>query len=183
MSDRFIRLPFTRDEADAAHAQWGCNCGPAALAAVLGVSLDTVRRATDAVGFGTRRYMSPTMMQQAIAKAGATYTANRIAGVLLQSMHFPRRGLARIQWEGPWTKPGANPKWAYHYTHWVASWVRDGVTKWDKAAAILDPVVFDINGGLMLLSEWESEVVPAITASIPRADGEWNVTHSWELNS
>ena len=97
------------------------------------------------------------------------------------ALEFPKHGLARIQWEGPWTKPGANPKWAYRQTHWVASWRQDGETLADKILAAIDPVIFDVNGGLMLFEQWEQQIVPAIVANIPRADGGWHLTHSWEI--
>ncbi len=177
-----IELPFTEHDAQRAYDDWFCNCGPSALAFILGITLEQVRPFVDAAGFASKRYMSPTMMKAALNKSGARFTENRIAHLLIEQMRFPKHGLARIQWEGPWTMPGANPKWAYWHTHWVASRQQKGVNDADKVMAILDPVIFDINGGLMKFSEWVEDVVPALTAAIPRADGDWFVTHSWEVS-
>lgn len=173
-----IRCPFTEEEAIAAHDEWGCNCGPAALAFTLGITLDAVRPFVEAAGFcRAKNYMSPTMMQRALGAARACWCVKDLRGILLPAMQFPDLGLARIQWLGPWTMAGANPKWAYRATHWVASRRLD----LKRLAERLNPVIFDVNGGMMRLREWEEEIVPLITKSIPRADGEWRITHSWEL--
>lgn len=39
-----MTYPFTEDEMYAAAREWGCNCGPSALAFALQVPLDRVRR-------------------------------------------------------------------------------------------------------------------------------------------
>jgi hypothetical protein len=179
-----IGLPFTQNECEAAYAEWRCNCGPAALAAVLGLPLHRVRPAVEAAGFGrSRPYLSPTMMAAALRNLGARWADRRPGAFDVGGLAFPRRGLARIQWEGPWTADGANPRWAYRHTHWVASWkpkCADALTAMFRELA---PVLFDVNGGLMELDRWEDEIVPLITRSIPRADGDWHVTHSWEIES
>lgn len=175
-----ISLAFSQDDCERAFVDWGCNCGPAALAAVLGLHLRDVRAACESAGFATRRYMSPTMMKTALAELGVKWHARKIGGIV-DVIDMPRRGLVRVQWEGPWTQPGANPKWAYRHTHWVACWRQQAFTAAGAVLAILDPVIFDVNGGLMQLERWEEEIVPLITASIPRADGVWSVTHSWEV--
>lgn len=181
-SDTAIRLRFDEADADSAHEEWRCNCGPAALAAVLNLTLDEVRPFVCGAGFGPKSaYMSPTMMKQAIMLAGARRNENVIAGVLIEAMKFPKHGLARIQWEGPWTMPGANPKWAYRHTHWIASFPTVAGSINDAILAALDPILFDVNGGLMRFAVWERDVVPHITKSIPRADGDWHVAHSWEV--
>ena len=181
MTDNLIRLKFTEADCDVAHRTWGCNCGPAAAAATLGLSLDDVREAFEKAGFAEKQYTSPTMMKSALWHLKAVVTVKSLGGILLESLKFPKQGLARIQWEGPWTAPGANPKWAYRQTHWVASWLPHGETVWDKMHAALDPVIFDVNGGLMSLSDWEKNIVPEIVKTIPRADGDWHLTHSWEI--
>lgn len=160
-------LLFDSTDCDVANQAWGCNCGPASLAAALVVTLDSVRPWVEAAGFAEKRYMSPTMMKAALRAANRPFESRDIHGPL---KGFTTHGLMRIQWHGPWTQPGMNPKWAYWYTHWIAGW-------WCSGRVIL----FDVNGGLMPLDEWEDEIVPAITKAIPRADGRWSITHSWEL--
>ena len=80
------------------------------------------------------------------------------------------RGIAltRVQWGGPWTAPGANPKWAYRQTHWIASWSERGV-----------PLLFDVNCGIDRFGGWEEQTVPELVKLYPRADGTWFTTHIW----
>lgn len=171
--------PFTEDEARAANAEWGLNCGPAALAFALQIGLDEVRAALAPTGFEQRRYTSPTMMARALESLGAEFHAvrnphggrNYKAGV--QAMFLPGGGmvLVRIQWTGPWTAVGKTTKWAARQTHWIACWRNVG--SW--------PCVFDINGGVRLFDSWEKEIVPLIVATYPRADGGWYPANVWRL--
>lgn len=170
-------LRFTEEDARLAWENWGCNCGPSALAACLGLTLDDVRPAVEKVGFAAKKYVSPTMMRGALDYLGANVEFRmpnrRYAGDPVDEKAFARSGLVRIQWTGPWTAPGANPKWAYRQTHWIASWQKQGT--WGLW-------VFDVNGGLHTFESWRDNVVPHIIASIPRADGGWFVTDSWEVS-
>jgi hypothetical protein len=56
-------LAFTQNDAVAAFNAWHCNCGPAALAASLGLTLDQVKPAVMSVGFADKHYVNPTMMR------------------------------------------------------------------------------------------------------------------------
>lgn len=165
--------PFTEEEFAAAAAEWGCNCGPSALAFALRVKLDVVRPAIP--GFDEKRYTSPTMMKAALANLGRTFVVDRQTDVSSGGSEVVAtlRGLSlvRLQWTGPWTAPGANPRWAYRVTHWVAAW----------PAPQAGVMVFDCNGGVRTLASWESEIVPLITSSYKRADGGWFPTHMWRL--
>ncbi len=154
--------PFTEQEANAAYHAWGANCGPNALAVCLNMTLDQIRPHLG--DFEVKRYMSPTMMKFAIASVGAVFKN-------LYSTSWPQHGVARIQWCGPWTEPGVNPKWAYRQTHWVHSRRKSQTEVW----------VFDVNGGWRSLASWEKEIVPGLTASVPRANGKWFLTHGWEV--
>ncbi len=167
-----FQLKFTESDADIAHNEWGCNCGPAALAAILGKTLREIRPAVEAAGFAERRYTSPTMMQAAIASAGGKIVLRNAADPIIKRLPFAKHGLVRIQWCGPWTAPGANPKWAYRQTHWIATQIISG-----------SGYVFDVNGGARSVESWIKEIVPPLSASIPRADGNWFITHSWEVAS
>lgn len=157
------RLAFDSDDAQRAYDAWGCNCGPAALAFALGKTPDEVRPFLGP--FEQRGYMNVTMMREAIPKAGGqivrTYQSWPVQGI----------GLVRIQWGGPWIINGRPARWAATNTHWVATWRSAGSWLY----------VFDINGGLMLVDQWESEVASRIIASIKRADGKWTISHSWEV--
>lgn len=102
-------------EADAAYEQWGCNCGPGAIAAIMGMRLDDVRPLMG--DFEKKHYTNPTLMWEVLDRIGRPW---RKVG-----KDWPRFGLARIQWEGPWSEPGQNPRWGYRQTHWVASWISE----------------------------------------------------------
>lgn len=89
--------------------------------------------------------------------------------------NWPHYGLARIQWEGPWTAPGVPMRVRYRQTHWVGSAHHKG-----------DIGVFDINcinngNGWVSLRDWETTIVPHLIAQYPRADGKWHITHAIEV--
>ncbi len=177
-----VSLAFGEDDMDLAWNVWGCNCGPASCAAILGVTLADVRLAFEEYGFAEKRYTSPTMMRNVLATLSVSHTERKIVS-LFEVNKFPWAGLVRVQWEGPWTEPGANPKWAYRHTHWIAAWRPPSLTPRDEPPPPGGrlPVVFDCNRGLISFAEWEKEVVPRLVAMTPRADGGWHVTHSWEV--
>jgi hypothetical protein len=170
-------IRFALADLERAHAAWSCSCGPAALAAICGLTLDEVR-----AHFPTfRGWTNPTMMGSALdsARRAAAIASWRVE----PSRSWPRYGLARIQWEGPWTAPGANPRWAYRHTHWV------GVSRLQLAAGGGDPdavFVWDCNAmelgeGWSPLAWWSTQIAPRLTADIPRASGGWHVTHAIEV--
>lgn len=159
---------FTLDEAQAAADTWGCNCGPGAIAAICGLTLDEARPHLG--DFERKKYTNPTLMWAILNSIGARWRCD--GG---QPRAWPRFGLARVQWEGPWTQPGVPMVARYRHTHWVGSW-RDG-----NATQI-----FDINamcvGGWLPLSEWAGQLVPwLLRECVRRADGQWHLTHRVEI--
>lgn len=169
-----MTYPFTENDMERAAQDWGCNCGPSALAFALQKPLDAARYAIP--DFAKKRYTSPTMMKAALAFHLQPFDVVRIARPApgkradIERMFHARPALVRVQWEGPWTDPGSNPRWAYRQTHWIATWEERGV-----------PLIFDCNGGIMGLSRWENEIVPLIVKHTPRASGGWYPTHVWRL--
>jgi hypothetical protein len=160
-----ITYPFSAEEAQAAFDEWGCNCGPASLAFALGVGLDYIRESIP--GFAEKRYTSPSMMAAALKNNAQQWKVVPPRRENL-SLADDFRLLVRIQWTGPWTMQGANPKWAYRQTHWICACGRG--------------IVFDINGGVRTLESWEKEIVPILVANTPRADGNWFPTHIWRIS-
>lgn len=165
-------LAFTLADAERAHDEWGCNCGPAALAAVLGKTLDDVRPHIPL--FEERRYTNPSMMFAALVNLQVRFKQlpRNAAGV----MPWPAFGLARIQWDGPWTQPGVPMRARYRHSHWVGACAR----------VPANVGIFDINalnsGGWVRLDDWERVIVPYILEnSHPRANGRWHITHSLEI--
>lgn len=176
--------PFTEAEFNAANEAWGANCGPGALATMLSLHVNDVR--AHLVGFDGKRYTNPTMMYGALKalripyddmKAGIGRASN---GMPLGPHELPDYGLTRIQWEGPWTAEGANPKWAYRQTHWIGSYsvkqqdLRDG-----KTTNVM--YVYDINGGWRPQLDWEKIIVPVLTSLYPRSTGGWHAKQRLEL--
>lgn len=158
---------FSMADADRAFAVWGANCGPGAIAAIAGLTLDELRPHMG--DFEMKHYTNPTLMWQVLRSLGIGYKVNRLG-------HWPNYGLARIQWHGPWTEPGANPRWAYRQTHWVGA-RRDGSMAVE---------VFDINamqvGGWISLDVWRTRVVPwLLREAVPRASGGWSIAHTVEI--
>jgi hypothetical protein len=109
----FCRLhqlpPILSDTFEAGDA-WGANCGPMALAAVLG--LPTVGAVREFVR-PFHGFMNPTHMRTALDRAGARHS----------DVDPPLRnlGLVRIQWVGSWCDSGVDPRAAYRYTHWIGT--------------------------------------------------------------
>lgn len=163
-------LAFSWLEAVAAAETWGANCGPGALAACLELPIDAVRTAIP--GFEVKHYTSPLMMRAALATFGAVVRQD-LRGQERETYMFPALGLVRIQWEGPWTAPGSNPRWAYRHTHWVAS-------RFWGAGSNARMWIFDINGGWLPGPLWEASVVPLLLANVKRGTG-WHATHRWSI--
>lgn len=168
----YSSYPFTQAEMESASDEWGCNCGPSALAFALGVKPDRVRWSIP--DFDSKRYTSPTMMRQALKNVEQAFSAIEAPRDPAELTRFldHRIALVRIQWTGPWTAPGQNPKWAYRITHWIAAWLKNPGRF---------PYVFDCNGGMRDFASWEQLIVPALTSQIKRADGGYFPTHVWRL--
>jgi hypothetical protein len=157
---------FNAAAADRAHEEWGMNCGPGALAAVMRMTLDEVRPHLS--GFEERRYTNPTMMNDALRSIGKPW---RKIGAI-----WPQHGLVRVQWEGPWTRPGVPMRARYRFTHWIGAAIHAG-----------EIGVFDINlmgngTGWTALANWQQHLVPWLLENcVPRADGNWHITHAIEV--
>lgn len=163
-------VAYTAADAERANDVWGCNCGPGAIAGVLGLTLDALR--PNLCGFEAKRYTNPTLMWEILRKLGVRF---RSSG---KGSTWPDFGLARIQWEGPWTAPGVPARAAYRHTHWVGAYRLPG-----HLAGI---EIFDINaigdGGWIPLQNWRERLVPWLLEQCePKASGGWYITHSVEI--
>jgi hypothetical protein len=164
---------FSEEDAERAAKEWGCNCGPTALAFATRRHIEAVKDAIPC--FTEKGYTSPTMMKAGLANLKVKYramlcarNADSLLGELDQSL-----SLVRIQFTGPWTAPGMNPKWAYWHTHWIAAWR-------EVSSMMLSATVFDVNGGIRLLTDWEDKILPAL-ASGQKRDGGYFPTHVWRI--
>lgn len=162
---------FTQDEANAAGDAWGFNCGPAALCAVLGLTPDEVRPHLG--DFERKQYTNPRLMFAALRRLGVRFKVAGAAGVSPPGPAWPRIGLVRIQWGGPWCQPGVPIPARYRQTHWVACLNEFDVSR----------LVFDVNGcGWGRFDKWRDVLVPwLIREAVPRGDGTWWPTHAVEV--
>lgn len=165
---------FTRDEAQTASEEWGFNCGPGALCAVLGMTPDEIR--THLLDFESKGYTNPTLMLDVLNGLSVTWKLTYRGDDPRRMVVWPDFGLVRIQWGGPWTKPGVPMRARYRHTHWVAH---------DNSRGEHGEV-FDINaiccGGWLPFNEWANELTPwLIRQCEPKADGMWWTTHVIEV--
>ncbi len=172
VEDLLPTVPVRFDLAAAEHAAdaWGCNCGPGALAAMTGLTLDEVRPCLG--DFEVKRYTNPTLMFETLRRLGVSYTVERRL-----PLDWPRHGLVRIQWGGPWMADGVPIGARYRQTHWVGARHTRGRAE-----------VFDINcinvGGWVPMDTWTAVVVPwLLREAVPRADGSFSLTHVVEVST
>ena len=140
-----MMLPrFTMEDADRANDAWGANCGPGAIAAICGLTLDDLRPHMG--DFEGKHYTNPTLMWQVLRNIGVRFSYR---GGHLGQTNWPRWGLCRVQWEGPWTKPGVPARAAYRHTHWI------GATRLtDASIGIYDINAMANGSGWSSLTDW-----------------------------
>lgn len=158
---------FTDISAERAHDEWGCNCGPGAIAAIMGMTLDQVRPFVEDAGFHSKHYTNPTMMYDVLNAIGRPW---RKIG-----LQWPQYGLVRIQWEGPWTEDGVPMRARYRHTHWI------GFETGKASYGVFDINCINNGSGWVSLDDWNAIVVPWLTGKIKRAYGTWHKTHCIEV--
>ena len=156
---------FDRDDAQSAGEDWGFNCGPGALCAILGMTPSEIRPHMG--DFERKHYTNPTLMREILARLNVSYS---------DVDDWPTFGLVRVQWGGPWTKEGVPIRARYRHTHWVASAQAIGQQRY----------VYDVNamcvGGWITYNEWAFQLVPWLLKECePKADGAWWLTHRFEV--
>lgn len=158
---------FSLDDAQKAAEEWGANCGPGAIAAVLDSTLEAIR--PNLGDFEKKHYTNPTLMYQILNNLKVKWQ------LITDHLRWPKNGLVRVQWLGPWTEPGQHWAARQRHTHWVAS-------RWLDH----DIYIFDINcicvGGWVPVTEWELQVAPWLIKSVePLGYGTWYPTHNIEI--
>lgn len=164
---------FTAADVERANAEWGCNCGPSAIAAIYGLTLDEVRAHMP----NFPGYTSPSLMVSTLNRLGRPWQRVKTSSLSGAAAQMPWWGLCRIQWQGPWTQSGVNPRWAYRHTHWVGAAKR----KDNGAIGIWDVNALGNGTGWCSLLDWTNIVAPCLTADIKRATGGWHITHAIEV--
>jgi len=152
------RPGFTPWDLEVARINFGANCGPASFAAITG--FEVCRVMCHFAHFEHSRWTNLTQMRHALCKTG--HRISVLKGVL------PTRGVALIQWLGPWTKDNRYSRWSLPHTHWIAiqgQWVFDHtVGDWEP------------------LGRWQYDTVRDFISQIPHAYG-WAVRHGIEVVS
>lgn len=173
---------YVPPDAEEAHKAFGANCGPTALAALLGRPVMAVRPAFP--WFPQTPWCSPNQLVEAVHAAMPGALVHRVYprvhapedsfAACLPSA-FQSHGLATIQIDGPWCQL-SDVRVAYRYTHTVASRMLGGEL-W----------IYDINAGP---SErpgawapfvwWAEHVMAALVRDEKRATG-WLVKVAFEV--
>jgi hypothetical protein len=165
------RLEFDVVDLVEAGKSWGCNSGPAALAACWCLSLNAVRRVL--VGFEGGTNMTATQMHGALMALRLYVETEHSDGGYEQDI-WPKFGICLVQFSGPWlTDDRPNLAAAAKHTHWIA-------TKLDPDSG--DRWVFDATAAAWLhVNNWFSEIVPQMVAAEKSRDGTYWLEHSWEI--
>lgn len=161
-----LKPRFTLEDGRRAQEEWGANCGPGAIAAIMGMTLDEIRPFMSAAGFDAKHYTNPSMMNDVLRRIGRPW---RKIGAT-----WPRYGLVRVQWEGPWTEPGVPMRVRYRHTHWI------GAETGGSSIGVFDINCMNNGSGWVSLADWESIVVPWLLEGT-KANGKWHTTHAIEV--
>ncbi len=169
MADAMSRMPtlVTEEDAYSAWELWHANCGPGAIAGILGLTLDALRPHMG--DFERKGYTNPTLVYAALDSLGVEWRKLGRA--------WPDYGLVRVVWEGPWTEPGVPARAWYRQTHWIGTSLIRG------ARGIFDINCINNGTGWVSLPDWERVVVPWLTDEIKRATGAWHVVNGIEVLS
>ena len=156
-------------------SKWGFNCGPGALCAVLNKTPEEIR--PHLRGFEDKGYTNPSLMARILRDLKIPFRRlfESTREPEIDDWKWPDFGLVRVQWSGPWTKPGVPIRVRYRHTHWIAHRKDNSFGE-----------IFDVNclsaGGWVPFNEWTMQVVPWLVKKVePKSDGKWWPTHCWEL--
>ena len=163
-----ISLKYTWQDSEKAFIEWGANCGPHAIAAITGLTLDEVR---EHIGdYETKFYTNPKLMYSSLDSIGVKWTK-------IKDKSWPNWGLVRIQFEGPWTDPEAHWSARQRHTHWVGSFRDKKNRLW-----VFDFNTFDCVDGWISFEEWSESLIPwLIEQCEPESYVSWYITHSIEI--
>jgi len=165
--------PIVIDPGDAEKAweEWGMNCGPGAVCGVVGLRPDEVRK--HLFDFELKHYTNPTLMNKILLSLGVDFCLTYRSDSETFSGDFPALGLVRVQWGGPWTKPGVPKQARYRHSHWIGT----------NGTFIFDVNAISHNGGWIEATVWKEKLAPwLIRECCPKGDGKWWPTHCLTIN-
>lgn len=151
-----------------ANAEWGFNCGPAAICAALNMTPEGLRPRLGE--FETRRYMNPTQVCQVLEELSQpvklTYRSE-----LPKIIPNVRHGIVRIQFGGRWMNAGVPKSARYRYTHWCV---------WNDLKVFdINAVTEDCNGWIYRVN-W-SNLMIGLARTYPGNDQSFWPTHVYEI--
>lgn len=141
-------------DTESAYEQWGANCGPCALAAALGRSVNSIRHMLP--NFPTKGFVNSPDMKAALLTYGVGFRATWGGA-------WPARGLVLIQWGGHERKP---PRAQFLHTHWIA---------------VEGDLVFDVNADQLYPRATWDKVIRVLSQQERWGDGTWFVKYVIEL--
>lgn len=159
----FRAVPKPPSDVGEQHDLWGANCGPTALAAILGISVAEVRPLIEQAQNGTfKGYMHAGHLLNTLKLAGKSV---RRIDCSYRKICWPEdQGVCLLQFDGPWCLPNANPRARFRYTHSVA-------------AAANGALVYDGNARVWLRREdWEGKVLQSLIDDVKRCTGWYTST-------
>lgn len=143
-------LPRVPPDIQMAAYKFGANCGPVSLAAVTGTFVYTLMRYFPE--FPQRDHTTAADMKYALTHCGALFQE--------VGKGLPNVGVALIQLEGPWTKPGVPAVASLCYTHWIGCY---------------GDYIFDLNiGDWLERNEWTTSGARSWMQTVPRCEN-WSV--------
>lgn len=168
-----MNIRFNVNDAQLASDEWGFNCGPGALCAVLDMTPNEIR--PHLLDFESKGYTNPTLMYRILDRLKVRYRqCYRGDEPNFPQSAFPRFGLVRVQWGGRWTNPGVPMRVRYRHTHWIA-------TRGEYSSR----EVFDVNGvcagGWLSWNEWSTKLVPWLMLECANKATSWWPTHGLEI--
>ncbi|NQT91950.1 MAG: hypothetical protein HQ559_04245 [Lentisphaerae bacterium] len=175
--DRLLRpIKFGVGMVNTASEEWGFNCGPGALCAVLHMTPEELRPHMG--DFESKEYTNPRLMRSILRELLVRHEWLVFRGTPPEATghEWPEFGLVRIQWDGPWCRDKAPMVARYRHTHWIAHRVQPYRDTGFRQ-------VFDVNatcaGGWIPYDEWADKLVPWLLEECePKANGQWWVTHA-----
>lgn len=157
---------YVPTDVDEQHDSWGANCGPAAVAALLGREVAGVRELFEP----WPGYTNPTLVKRALERAGRRVTKSTEQEV--------QQGLGFVQFEGPWERGGARA--AYRHTHWVALARRQWLNTGRSVLMVYDAAVGE-NGGWVQIEVYSAQIAPLYIANDKGATG-WRFRQVLEVS-
>lgn len=163
-------IRFTADDANKASEAWGFNCGPGALCAVMGMAPEELR--PHLLDFEEKRYTNPMLMFSILDRLKVRYQRVYRSDDPLGKPARVDLGLMRIQWGGPWCKPGVPMQARYRQTHWCALA--------ERSARVFD--VNAVDDGWVPYDDWATKLIPGLIKDcVEKSDGLWWPTHVIEI--